>query len=208
MNQDAANKWLWQRVENGADPRDPVQHTDLKVALCETFSIAADRAEWAIAKWLVSYTKEVNVIKYLPKGTNIFSVDANVLVCPVNTKGVMGAGLAKQFAAIYPGQSRQYINACNADRIKPGDCFFSEHESYEHELAFIATKDHWKYPSQLEWVEAGVQSLAQQNDTRYSWIAMPAIGCGLGGLPWISVQEVLERVLSKCDFTTYIIPPQ
>ena len=60
MNQDAANKWLWERVENGADPRDIVQHTDLKVALCETFSIAADRAEWAIAKWLVGYTKEVN----------------------------------------------------------------------------------------------------------------------------------------------------
>lgn len=61
MNQETANKWLWQRVENGADPRDFVDHRDLKVALCETFSIAADRAEWVIAKWLVSYNeKEVN----------------------------------------------------------------------------------------------------------------------------------------------------
>lgn len=49
-----------QQVENGANPQVLSDHNDLKLALCETFKIAADRAEWVLARWLVSYVKEVN----------------------------------------------------------------------------------------------------------------------------------------------------
>jgi O-acetyl-ADP-ribose deacetylase (regulator of RNase III) len=58
----------------------------------------------------------------------------------------------------------------------------------------MATKDHWRQPSQLEWIEEGLSNLASLVGIRGTQsVALPAIGCGYGGLRWSDVRVLIER---------------
>ena len=47
------------------------------------------------------------------------------------------------------------------------------------------TKEHWRQPSQLGWVVGGLEDLARVlRDQGIRSVAIPALGCGLGGLLW------------------------
>jgi O-acetyl-ADP-ribose deacetylase (regulator of RNase III) len=65
------------------------------------------------------------------KTGDIFTSNAEILVNPVNCKGVMGAGLAKQFRERFPENYLEYKNYCkNGDdegnRAVPGGWFFCD----------------------------------------------------------------------------------
>jgi O-acetyl-ADP-ribose deacetylase (regulator of RNase III) len=49
---------------------------------------------------------------------DILTADVDAVVNPVNTVGVMGAGLAKQFGLAYPAMFDDYVGACR--RTWPG----------------------------------------------------------------------------------------
>lgn len=51
---------------------------------------------------------------------NIFESSAQTIVNPVNCKGVMGAGLAKQFKERYPKMYQAYHIFCMTGLFKPG----------------------------------------------------------------------------------------
>ena len=58
------------------------------------------------------------------------------------------------------------------------------------------TKKHWRHPSKLEYVEAGLRDLVRViEELRISSIAVPALGAGLGGLAWRDVRPLVERAL-------------
>jgi O-acetyl-ADP-ribose deacetylase (regulator of RNase III) len=122
------------------------------------------------------------MIKYIKKG-NIFESNCEALVNPVNTVGVMGAGLAKQFKKRYPKNFVAYQDYCNQGKLKPGGVFVFLEEG--DIIVNLATKDHWKDPSEVDYVEKGLQQLLQfiQIQEVVS-VAIPALGCGLGGLDW------------------------
>jgi len=45
-----------------------------------------------------------------------------------------------------------------------------------------------------QWVESGARAIAAFCETaRIETIAVPALGCSNGGLPWARVRQVLER---------------
>ncbi|WP_203596288.1 macro domain-containing protein [Actinomadura bangladeshensis] len=46
--------------------------------------------------------------------------DAQALVNPVNTVGVMGKGLALQFKRAFPAVFASYVEACADGRLRPG----------------------------------------------------------------------------------------
>lgn len=132
---------------------------------------------------------------------DMFASGADSLVCPVNTIGVMGAGLAKVFAKRYPDACRMYKRECSAGAMAPGDVVRVLSGVRERLPAkpgpliyFVATKYHWKSPSQLEWVERcahGLVNGARANASSMSSVAVPAIGGGLGELPWDDVRPIL-----------------
>lgn len=49
---------------------------------------------------------------------NLFESPARVLVNTVNTVGVMGKGIAKEFKAIYPAMFREYQKLCETRQLK------------------------------------------------------------------------------------------
>jgi O-acetyl-ADP-ribose deacetylase (regulator of RNase III) len=51
------------------------------------------------------------------------------------------------------------------------------------------TKDHWRNPSKLEYIEKGLADLKQcVRSIGLTSVAIPALGCGLGELDWPSVK--------------------
>ncbi len=59
------------------------------------------------------------------------------------------------------------------------------------------TKRHWRGKSRMEDVEAGLEDLARvirENDIKS--IAIPPLGCGLGGLDWSEVKARIEQALA------------
>ena len=146
------------------------------------------------------------MITYMPTGADIFSVDAAMIVCPVNTRGVMGAGLAKEVKNRFPFESEQYRRHCQCDSegMIPGGVYIPRHSD---EVAFLATKDHWRDPSRVEWVESGLRDLFWILDNSDTIVAIPALGCGLGGLDWEDVRQVIEKVARQYTVNVVVCPP-
>ena len=70
---------------------------------------------------------------------------------------------------------------------------------------FEKTKKHWKDPSSLIYVEAGLLSFVNKYESYgISSIAFPKLGCGNGGLDWEVVKPVMERYLKELPIDVYI----
>lgn len=139
---------------------------------------------------------------------DIFDSGAEVLVNPVNCVGVMGAGLAKQFKLRYFDAFVGYKAYCDIG-LTPGQCpFFSINDNQF--MACLPTKVHWKDPSRLEWVDAGLKKLRQICEPDY-WdiksIAIPALGCGLGGLNWSDVEPLIRSHFKTFEGDVFIYGP-
>ena len=131
------------------------------------------------------------------KKGNMFREEADVYVNPVNCVGVMGKGLALSFKLLYPKMFKAYVRACNTGWLKPGRLHVYRLEDGKIIINF-PTKRHWRQPSNLADVEAGLKQLKKLlkvlDDPR---TALPALGCGNGGLGWEYVRKLTEHYLGK-----------
>lgn len=122
---------------------------------------------------------------------SILTSTADVIVIPVNTVGVMGAGLAKAAAQKWPHVERAYKDWCR--RAKPrGGMLSIPFPDDRPSACLLATKEHWRTPSRLEWVRSGLDWLLML--THGQSLALPMLGCGLGGL---SERDVLPLVEAR-----------
>lgn len=125
---------------------------------------------------------------------NLWDSKADWIIVPVNGEGVMGAGLAKTCKILYPDESQEYIWTCERYGLKPGDFLVCGR------LVFFPTKELWRNPSTREYIEKGLISLRKEAKSRnIKTIAMPAIGCGLGGL---DIELVKQQVKNYFDNET------
>lgn len=137
---------------------------------------------------------------------SLFDTGAVALVNPVNCVGVMGAGLALQFKRRFPSNFAAYQDDCRSGILHPGRVtLFREAGCW---IVNFPTKDHWRDPSRLEWVESGLAYLRKVLDLdRIRSVAVPALGCGLGGLKWPDVKQAIEGALGDGSFETFVYPP-
>lgn len=128
---------------------------------------------------------------------DLFGSGADALVNPVNTAGVMGAGLAEAFARRFPAIVPPYRAACREGRLRVGTVLALEvHAPPARFVVNLPTKRHWAHPAQLADVEAGIGALRQWVAAApVRRVAVPALGCGLGGLPWDLVRPALAEGL-------------
>lgn len=125
---------------------------------------------------------------------NIFDSDCEAIVNTVNCVGVMGGGLAKQFRLRYPEMNRDYQAACARGEVQIGKMY----NWYDHPDCWIInfpTKDDWRNPSQLSYIIDGLKDLRLViADLHLKSIAIPPLGCGLGGLEWADVRPLIEEL--------------
>lgn len=124
---------------------------------------------------------------------NIFNSKCEVITNTVNCVGVSGAGLAKQFKDKFPDYEKEYIKRCNTKEITIGVPSLIKRPNYPYILAF-PTKNHWKNPSRMSYITDG---LIYVKNNYKNWginsLALPALGCGLGGL---KVDDVFDEIYS------------
>jgi O-acetyl-ADP-ribose deacetylase (regulator of RNase III) len=139
---------------------------------------------------------------------NLFESSATVLVNPVNTVGVMGAGLALVFRQKYPAMFADYAAACRRLELPAGGLHLWQSPTGTW-VVNLATKQHWKAPSKLEWVEEGLTRLALWLKTLPSdtTVAVPALGCGLGNLRWEEVEPRIVHHLSPLSQRVEVYAP-
>jgi O-acetyl-ADP-ribose deacetylase (regulator of RNase III) len=134
------------------------------------------------------------VITYIE--SDLFTAPTQTLVNTVNTVGVMGKGLAKTFKTIYPEMYAEYKRRCESGDLAIGTLLLYR-TSHKWVLNF-PTKRHWRQPSRLEDIEAGLRTFqAMYAEQGITDIAFPQLGCGNGGLDWeTQVRPLMERYLS------------
>ncbi len=149
------------------------------------------------------------MIKYV-KG-NILDSQAQALVNTVNTRGVMGKGIALQFKKAFPANYRAYAEACKKGEIDIGKLFvFADQNIMSGPKIIInfPTKTDWRKPSEYAYIEKGLDHLlAIIRQRQIRSIAIPPLGAGNGGLEWEKVKNILYRKLQNTEAEVYIYEP-
>jgi O-acetyl-ADP-ribose deacetylase (regulator of RNase III) len=142
---------------------------------------------------------------------DIIKHDAEALVNTVNCAGVMGRGIALQFRCSFEDNYEAYRKACHHKEVLPGRMFvFGRYgQDTPRWIINFPTKRHWKGKSRLEDIQAGLVDLVRViRENRIRSIALPPLGCGLGGLDWTVVRPIIEEALSLVpDVEVYLFEP-
>jgi O-acetyl-ADP-ribose deacetylase (regulator of RNase III) len=142
------------------------------------------------------------MLQIIPK--NVFNTGAKCLVNPINTQGVMGAGLALDFKLKYPHMFDEYKQKCQQHQVHIGQPYLYQ-DSYIQILNF-PTKTYWAQPSQIEWIEQGLNHFIQNYQIwNIKSIAFPMLGTGLGGLDSTKIEILmLDKFKNLDDITIFI----
>lgn len=193
------------------------------------------------------------MITYL-KDADIFEQTAQAYVNPVNCIGVMGAGLAEQFADRTNRLLEQYKAECKIGMYQPGTVipFLHIREMYDHRdvakkpepttdkaeaekrlaqfnkdyppmhpydkggfydypiyVFNFATMDRPGERADIKNIRKGLRSLAKQvEQLKIRSIAIPALGAGIGRLPWSEVKHQIELAFKKLTHVdVYVFEP-
>lgn len=129
---------------------------------------------------------------------NLFEAEVEALVNTVNTVGVMGKGIALQFSRSFPEIMQPYREACEAGTLTVGNVLTVQLPLLKgmagpRYVINLPTKQHWKGSSKIEFVESGLKALRDEIERlEIKSIAIPPLGCGLGGLNWSDVRHQIE----------------
>lgn len=142
---------------------------------------------------------------------NLLEADVGALVNTVNTEGVMGKGVALQFKRAFPANYKAYRAACQAGEVRLGRMFVFASGRLERPRYIInfPTKGHWRSRSRLADIEAGLQDLHRVLiELEIESVAIPPLGCGLGGLDWPDVRPRIEAILGDLPIRAFVFEPQ
>ncbi len=146
-----------------------------------------------------------------PASGDILESPAEALVNTVNCVGVMGRGIALQFKNRYPENYKEYAQACKLKEVRPGRMFVTNSNQLQGPRYIInfPTKRHWRGKSRLEDIDTGLADLVRVvADLKITSIAVPPLGCGLGGLPWPLVKTRIQIAFQGLDHVkVYLFEP-
>ncbi|MDP5132183.1 MAG: macro domain-containing protein [Paraglaciecola sp.] len=126
---------------------------------------------------------------------NIFTSTAQTLVNTVNCEGVMGAGIALECRLRYPELFTRYQQFCEQNLLQPGKLWLYKGE--ERWILNFPTKQQWKQPSKLQYLELGLDNLVSTFQQRgITSIALPLLGADKGGLDKTQVLALMKARLA------------
>lgn len=146
------------------------------------------------------------------KTGNIFHSTCDAIVNPVNCYGVSGKGLALEFKYRFPDNYEDYRTICVMKEFNLGDVFITEDvtERGMVRIVNLPTKRHWRDRSSYHAIDKGLVTMCETLHKEYpsvKSVAIPALGCGCGGLDWDHVKRNMIQVLADKDFEFEIYEP-
>jgi O-acetyl-ADP-ribose deacetylase (regulator of RNase III) len=130
---------------------------------------------------------------------DVLRADAEAIVNTVNCVGFMGRGIAAQFKRAYPENFRVYATACKRGEVQPGRMLVFELSATATPRWIInfPTKRHWRASSRIEDIKSGLGGLIEEVRQRnIRSLAVPPLGCGLGGLDWADVKPLIVEAFA------------
>ncbi len=138
---------------------------------------------------------------------DLFEVPVDVRVNTVNCVGVMGTGMALAFKNRYPDMFKDYQNACRVGSVRPGNLHVWKSLMGDWVINFPTKRD-WRNPSRYEDILSGLEALRNYLRERGPIsVALPALGCGHGGLDWDKVSSMIKDSLSDLEARILVFQP-
>ena len=121
--------------------------------------------------------------------------DYSVIAHGCNAKGIMGAGIAKAFRDKFPKMHYTYSTLCDQDLLGGGDVHAWKENGV---LGFnIISQIKPGAAAKTAFIEAGLETAMRLASAAGSKeLAIPLIGCGIGGLNW---EDHLEPIVNELD---------
>lgn len=157
---------------------------------------------------------------------DMFFSHMQTLTISVNVRGVMGKGLASRAKYQFPDVYVVYQDVCRRRVLEMGKPYLYKREiSLDQALAdepfslaenneskwflLFPTKRHWRDRSNIGDIEKGLRWIRDHYRREgIKSLAIPALGCGLGGLEWREVGPLMCRYLADLDIQVAIYLPQ
>lgn len=117
-----------------------------------------------------------------------------------NMKGFMGSGIAVQFKKRWPDMYQEYKELCQsypAYRPKLGEVFFWQAEDGRR-IANIFSQNDMGPNADFAAIFGGVY-VALRATGKNGTLAIPRIGCGIGGQDWEKVKPMLKSLAGYWD---------
>lgn len=170
-----------------------------------------------------NWQKRISSRVFLARGDMFFS-RMQTLTVSVNTVGVMGKGLASRAKYQFPRVYVEYQDLCKKKQLVVGkprlvkqemslalelsDMTLPEDSSNPNWFLLFPTKQHWREDSKLSYIVDGMRWLQkQQPKWQMQSLALPALGCGLGGLDWKDAGPVMVSMADKLGIPVTIYLP-
>lgn len=147
---------------------------------------------------------------YAERQGSLFDAGAEALVSPVNCIGVSGKGLAAVFKKRFPAEEAKFVEWCAQQARSVGDILVVRRDGNHTEkvIIYVPTKQHWRNSSNFESVSRAITNLASTiMRERLQRVAVPALGCGLGGLRWTQVRPLMEAAFSPITAEVLVYQP-
>jgi O-acetyl-ADP-ribose deacetylase (regulator of RNase III) len=160
----------------------------------------------------------------LVEGDMFFS-RMQTLTISVNTIGVMGKGLASRAKYQFPDVYVKYQDLCKDKTLRMGKPYLYKREgsldfiltdeaekltnlNLQTWFLLFPTKTDWRKKADLKGIEEGLKWLvAQYKEKGIKSLAIPALGCGLGWLPWGIVGPILCTYLNRLTIPVSLYLP-
>ena len=146
------------------------------------------------------------------KTGDLFTTENKALLHGVNTHGVMGSGIALPFKNKFPKMYEEYREYCKQGSLEPGSYMgyvIPEGEGYTGIIYNAATQDAPGPNARYEWIDSSVRAVSAFQLLMSEFypsaispvISMPRIGCGIGGLEWEKVEQILLEIEKDTGIT-------
>lgn len=146
-------------------------------------------------------------IRYV-KG-NIFDQSTDCIAITINCVGVMGAGLAREAAERYPFLYKVYKHLHSTYQLKVTRPSVANIDG--RLFLLFPTKHHYNQPSEYWWIENNLDWILDNYPDKemrgIESITLPQIGCGLGGLKWEIVHDMIRERFADHPLQVDIIEP-
>lgn len=131
----------------------------------------------------------------------------------VNVKGVMGSGIALPMRQRFPNMHNEYVELCRAENHRPGQARLhydiDTMNNRPRVIANIASQENPGSDARYEWLVAGVtDAILSLKFMGVNDISLPKIGCGIGGLDWEAVRQILKLIADQHQFRIIVYSPE
>lgn len=136
---------------------------------------------------------------------NILDSTEEILVHQVNTWGVMGGGVAKQLAKVYPNLEKEYAQYCksydnNFNQLKGKICAIDVNDKI---IANMFSEE-GNFNTDYDAIKEGLYEVKDAAKQFGLNVCMPfKIGCGSANGNWDVVYKIIEDVFEDYQVTLY-----